>query len=157
MPNQKWFCLNDTGGHLLQGTEQAYDQKELPGAGSHNRETTAGLRLRSISRSAHHTPGLALSRFPSSNAASPSSPHSVPSDPLPLLSGAAAQGTCPGGTAAQPALEDGGKTVGNRTESILSRGPAKKSEKPTILSGNCFPICLCDSQHTAGSLLKKLK
>lgn len=102
MPNQKWLCLGTSGGYLLQGTEQACDQKEwkeLPGAGPRNGETTAGLWLRSISRSAHHTPGLPLSCFPSSSAAvtSPSaSSLSVPSDPLPLLSDDAAQSTCPG-------------------------------------------------------------
>lgn len=149
MANQKWFCLRTFGGHLQQGTEQAHDEKELPGAGPCNGETTAGLWLRSISRSDRHSPALPLSCFPVLV---------LPSHPLQLSplcsqwpSGVTSSlwwcctGRCPGGTAAHPALEDGGNTVGNRTEGILSRGPAKPSVKPTVLSGNSFPMCLCNS------------
>lgn len=60
MPNQKWLCLRTFGGHLLQGAEQGYDQKELTGAGPRNGEITTGLWLRSISGTAHHSPGLPL-------------------------------------------------------------------------------------------------
>lgn len=159
MPNQKWFCLRISGGYLLPGTGQAYDQKELPGAGPCSGETTAGLWHRSISRSAHHTPGVPLSCFPSSSVAfTPPSASllSVPSDPLPLLLGDAAQGTCPGGQMLTQNWRM--KTRQRGTEQKVSWAEdLQKHLRNLLLSGNCFSISLCNSQHSSGFLLKKSK
>lgn len=138
----------DIWGTFAAGTEQAYDQKELPGAGPCKGENTEGLWLRSISRSAHLSPALPLSCFPV---------QVLPSHPLqpsPLCSSdlwdhffslLMLHRAMPWWDSCSPSTGGRSKTVGNRTEGILSRGPEKPSVKPTLLSGNSFSMCLCNS------------